>query len=346
MLCSIQKLFNNEGYFSKIGSVSVAFLFHNRFTIQRYRAVNDSFGNPFIFTLTDRGLFSEVNNLLNAIAFGLITRRRLLVDQTTFQGMAWSDFFDADLPGSPPLLSIDPEWVITGAQSRHFTTIRDEVFEMWQRGERFNIASLGLKEFDIFTLRRRIAKLFCVRRTGRDFGCPIFHTPSFYGTEAAQWRKLDLRPQEFAAIQIRRGDKIEGEGYVDAFGQLVIEGETTPISTYIDLIRECAPAINTLFVLTDDYAAMDELRSLAPKLRLLTLCPEESAGYRHREFLQRPLEDRTKDIERLLTEVQVASQSALFVGPFKSNLSRFVTNVHWDPARCISVDEWRQWTPL
>ena len=322
------------------------FLFRNRFTTPRYRAINDSFGNPFIFALTNRGFFSEVNNLLNAIAFGLITRRRLLVDQTTFQDMAWSDFFAADLPGLSPLLSIDPEWVITGVKSKHFTTIRNEIFEMWQRGERFNIPSLGLKEIDIFSLRKRIAQLFCVRRTGRDLGGSTFQKPSFYGTEAEQWRKLDLRPQEYAAIQIRRGDKIEGEGRRDAFGRLIIEGETTPVSTYVDLIREYAPAVNTVFVLTDDYEAMDELRSLVPKLRLLTLCPEESAGYRHREFLQCPLEDRTKAIELLLTQVQVASQSALFVGPFKSNLSRFVANIHCNPARCISVDEWRQWTPL
>ena len=44
-------------------------------------------------------------------------------------------------------------------------------------------------------------------------------------------------------------------------------------------------------------------------------------------------------IERLLTDVQIALQSALFVGPFKSNVSRFVANVHWDPARCVSADE-------
>jgi hypothetical protein len=326
--------------------VSVTFLFRDRFTIQRYRAINANFDNPFVFTLTERGLFSEVNNLLNAIAFGLITRRRLLVDQTMFQGMSWSDFFDADLPGLASPLPIDPEWIITGVQSRHFRTIRNKVFETWRRGKRFHPASYGLKPFDIFTLRRRLAQIFCVRRIGPDFDCSISHTPDFYRTETAQWHKLNLQPRKFGAIHIRRGDKIEGEGYVNASGQLVIEGESTPISTYLDLVRKWTPSINALFVVTDDYAAMGELRSLAPKLRFVTLCPEESAGYRNREFLKRSLEDRTKGLDRLLTEVQVASQSAFFVGPFKSNLSRFVANVHWNPERCISVDKWRQWTPL
>jgi hypothetical protein len=322
--------------------VTVTLIFRNGLTIPRYLAINDSFSNPFIFALTERGFFSEVNNLLNAVAFGLITRRRLGVDQTTFQGgMAWSDFFDADLPGPPSHLSLDPEWLITGAQSRHFSTIRETISR-----KRIRVTPLGLQSFDIFNLRRRLAQLFCVSRTGPGFGCSVIHTRRTLGSEASQLKMIDLRPKEFAAIHIRRGDKIEGEGYVDACGRLVIEGETTPISDYINLIRKFAPAIKTLFVLTDDYAAMDELHSLAPELRLLTTCPKSSTGYRNREFLQRPLEERTEAIERILTDVQVASQSALFVGPFKSNLSRFVANVHWDPARCLSVDELRQWTPL
>jgi hypothetical protein len=325
-LSPTDQLFIMKGILQRYGGASV---FRNHFAIRRYRATNDSFGNPLIFSLTERGFFSEVNNLLNAIAFGLLTRRRFLVDQTKFQGMAWSDFFTVDLSGSLSLLPVDPEWVITDVQSRHFKTVRDEVFERWQRGERFNIASLALEEVDIFTLRRKIAQLFCFRRTVCNFGWSIFDTSSFYGTKAARWRKIGLRPHEFVAIHIRRGDKIES--YIDASGKLVIEGEKTPISTYIDLIRKFAPAINKLFVLTDDHAAMDELRSYAPKLGLFTLCPEDSMGYRNNEFLQRPLKDRIKAVERLLTDVQIASQSALFVGPFKSNVSRFVTNVHCDP---------------
>ena len=131
------------------------FLFRNRFTLQQYRAINDNFDNPFIFKLTGRGFFSEVNNLLNAIVFGLLTQRRILVDQTMFQGMVWSDFFDADLPSVTTLPSIDPEWIIRGVESRHFGTIREWVFQRWQQRERFDITSLGLKKIDIFTLRKK-----------------------------------------------------------------------------------------------------------------------------------------------------------------------------------------------
>src|SRR5579862_6335222 len=110
------------------------------FDIKRYLDINDRLDNPFIFTLTKRGFFSEVTNLLNAIAFGLIMKRRISVVQQSSKGIKWSDFFDADLPrqksrGDTP---DDPEWVITGVWSRHFHTIRAEISKLWERRDRLD----------------------------------------------------------------------------------------------------------------------------------------------------------------------------------------------------------------
>jgi hypothetical protein len=210
------------------------------FDTTRYRQINDSFDNPFVFTLTNRGFFSEVNNLLNAIAFGLITKRRLLVDQTPFSGMKWNDFFDADLP-SRGALHVDHEWIITHVGSRHFTTIRDEISGMWERRERFDFPAFDMKNVDIFSLRRILARVFCGERQVRIFGRPMFARRNCAGPGPGQWRKVDLRQREFVAIHVRRGDKIEGEDSNDGSGRGSPEGEMTPVSTYIDLIRRHAP---------------------------------------------------------------------------------------------------------
>ena len=81
---------------------------------------------------------------------------------------------------------------------------------------------------------------------------------------------------------------------------------------------------------------------LATSFHVRTLCSKDAVGYRNDQFYQMSLEERTQSIERLLIEVRIASQSAYFLGTFRSNLSLFVTNVHWDPTRCMSVDlsEW------
>jgi hypothetical protein len=321
------------------------------FDIKRYLEINDRSDDPFIFTLTNRGFFSEVNNLLNAIAFGLITKRRLSVVQQRSKGIEWNNFFDADLPrqkrrcGAP----VDPEWVITGVFSRHFHTIRDEMSKLWDRRDRLDIPSLGLRDVDIFQLRRILAYAFCGQRQPRIFGRSLRPARTFAGPLAEQWGALGLQTREFAAIHVRRGDKIEGEDYIDASGQRVHgnpEGEMTPLSTYLDLIRQRAREVSTIFVMTDDYGAVEELRDLVPPQQVRTLCSKNASGYRNNQFYRMSRAKRIQSVEGLLAEVRIASQSALFLGPYKSNLSRFVTNIHRDPTRCVSVDAQLEWTPL
>ncbi len=321
------------------------------FDIKRYLEINDRSEDPFIFTLTNRGFFSEVNNLLNAIAFGLITKRRLSVVQQRPRGINWSDFFDADLPlqkrrGDVP---VDPEWVITGVSSRHFHTIRGEICELWDRRNRLDIPSLGLRDMDIFQLLRILADSFCGRRQHRIFGGPVRPARTFAGAIAEQLGALGLQAKEFAAIHVRRGDKIEGEQYIGASGKEVHrnpEGEMTPLSTYIDLMGQHAKEVRTIFVISDDYSAVEELRDLVPAQQVRTLCPKNAAGYYNDRFYRMSRTKRIQSHEGLLAGVRIASQSALFLGPYKSNLSRFVANIHWDPTRCVSVDAQREWTPL
>ncbi len=118
-----------------------------------------------------------------------------------------------------------------------------------------------------------------------------------------------------------------------------------PLSTYIDLIRQHAREVSTIFVMTDDYRAVEELRELVPPQQVRTLCSKSASGYRNDQFYRMAPAKRVQSVEGLLAEVRIASQSALFLGPYRSNLSLFVANIHWDPTRCVSVDAQREWMP-
>ena len=93
--------------------------------LERYLAVNSRYGRPFIFKLTQRGFYSEVNNLLNAMIFGLAKGRRLIVDESDFEGLMWSDFFTSSLPTAPQhIIDRVPEpWVIDGSRTYQFWSI-------------------------------------------------------------------------------------------------------------------------------------------------------------------------------------------------------------------------------
>jgi|LakMenE01Jun11ns_1017448.scaffolds.fasta_scaffold9688224_1 hypothetical protein len=62
-----------------------------------YHQINSSYGDPFVFCLTGRGFYSEVNNLINAVLFGIVKKRRLYVDESRFAygSLQWADFFEA-----------------------------------------------------------------------------------------------------------------------------------------------------------------------------------------------------------------------------------------------------------
>jgi hypothetical protein len=310
------------------------------FTVKQYTDLNNTLGAPFVFALTERGFFSEVRNLLSAVIFGLRERRRLMVDQSGFGGLHWSDFFGTDLPESDPSLAVDPEWRIAGNRHDGFKLIRSTIDRMWRRGETIDVPKCGC--LDIFCLQREIADVFCAPKIRHRPLWDRMMRPATFRREAlVSCRRLGLSPGTFAAFHIRRGDKIEG-GNPDRTGRS--EGEDTSVSTYLDLMYQNDP-VDSLFVLSDDHRPIESLREMRPKLNIVSLCPASSNGFRQYEFNNLTPGQKRPKIAQLITEAQIASQSAYFLGPFKSNVSRFIANMHSHPEKCFSVDAMAEWSP-
>jgi len=263
--------------------------------------------------------------------------------------MRWSDFYAAQLPGSIPGDGpVDPDWVITDVSKPHFATIRKQIGSLWDAGHTLDLHSLGLLHLDVFAFRRILAQAFCGQAARRSLARRL--STLDLGCLGARRRKdLRLTPRDYVAIQVRRGDKIESYDVVNAAGRRVPaapEGELTPMSAYLELVRQHAPQANTVFVMSDDYRAVEEFQNLAPDLRVATRCQARARGHRTTGFNRRLVGARLRDIDLLLEEVRIAAQSAFFLGPYKSNVSRFVANIHWRPTHCLCVDSMKTWTPL
>src|SRR6516164_421004 len=91
---------------------------------RRYFELNEGYGSPFVFHLSYRGFYSEVNNLLNAVIYGLGNRRRLIVDESEWCGGRWTDFYTVSLPDAPASVvsTVPEEWVINSVFHPHFNT--------------------------------------------------------------------------------------------------------------------------------------------------------------------------------------------------------------------------------
>jgi hypothetical protein len=290
-----------------------------------YLQINAKYSNPILFSLTDRGFYSEINNLLNAILFGLVAKRRLCVDQSRFANgcLIWSDLFKSQLPwsnGDIPM-SIDPLSVISGVESDGFGALRHLIMS-WHRKRKFFLSrSYGFYR-NVFTAKRHLARQLCQ---------PATH-PEWPGSLQVP----------YAAIHVRRGDKLHG--YIIR-GNLIVEGEDTPFTDYLSFIRRKAPNLRSLFVMTDDYRVVEDLRSIDPGLDIFTFCQKAEHGYNQVEF--NSLGARTKTIlaRRLISEVGIACNSQMFVGCYRSNVSRYIALTHDHPSQCYSVDGVKSWDP-
>lgn len=304
--------------------------------LSAYFELNESFGDPFVYALTRRGFFSEVNNLLGAIAFGLRNRRRLIVEQSGFGDHHWEDFFDCTLPAATDEAGTDPDWLIRGVASPHFRTIRQENKRVWQDGERTDIGPLGIEGVDFFTLRRLLAGVFCRPIPGEDH-----HIPD---APVVRFGSIELLQGDFATLQIRRGDKLDKR--INQFGELAPEGDDVPVVRFLEAVGERSPDIGTIMVMTDDYTVIEEIEAHGTSYRIATLCTPDQRGHRTAEFKRLNLEERQRRLKDLLIEAEIAARSALFVGGYRSNVARYIANVHRNPAACMSVDSSRRWHPL
>jgi hypothetical protein len=291
--------------------------------LDRYLTLNESFGSPFVFKLTRRGFYSEVNNLLNAVLFGLTKRRRLIVDESDFEGQNWTDFFTANLPTAPSSLinTVPKEWFVDGNLHLGFRTIRNWVTRRHKKFPLLWFPELGLGG-SVFQVKRSVARMLATPRFSHDI-------PS------------ELR-RPFAAFHIRRGDKVEGYVFND---QLIREGDNVAALAYVDLLNRRAPKVRCIFVMTDDYRSVEDVKTAAPGRVVLSFCLPSERGYYQGEFTSLDVKRKRASLDRLIAEAEIAAASSLFVGGFKSNVARFVTLWHHQPRRCFSIDSMKRWSP-
>jgi hypothetical protein len=290
-----------------------------------YLQTNAKYSNPFLFSLTSRGFYSEINNLLNAILFGLVTKRRLYVDQSGFADghLIWSDLYGSHLPLSAGDIqgSIDHLWMITGVKSAGFKVLSGRI-SSWHHFRRFFLSRSYGFYMNVFAAKRHLARQFCR---------PVTHL---------EWP--GSLPVPYAAIHVRRGDKLQGYTWR---GNLIVEGENISLRDYLSIIRRKAPHLQSLFVMTDDYQIVEDFRSIDPSLDIFTFFQKVEQGYKQDEFNSLGARSKTMAVRRLISEVEIACNSQIFVGCYKSNVSRYIALTHEHPKQCYSVDSLKDWNP-
>ncbi|OJU12458.1 MAG: hypothetical protein BGN86_12575 [Caulobacterales bacterium 68-7] len=283
----------------------------------------------FVLPLTRRGFFSEFQTMLNSWVFSALEGRHLFVLPQEMN-VTWDALFDLPLHDQHPSKAdyIDRSVIsIKGDRREAFDRMRATLLRYAAR-PLVKIPQIGLK----MPLEKLMA---------RASQAAFRPKPDIHQEAASRMADLGLLC-DFYAIHLRGGDKIAGEPQNGA--SALVEGEIVAMARYMDPILAENPEPR-VFVMTDDYRRVTELRVNYPEADFVTLCPYDVEGYFQSRYAAQDLAKRTADVRALLVEVVIANCAKTFYGPYLSNVSQFIHQLRY-PRESFSVDSATQWTPV
>ena len=296
-----------------------------RALLDRYDVLNAGYENVLIIHMKRRGFLSEVTVLVSAMLYALSQHRRLAVNAAaSFNGLSWADYFASTPPpcSQADMSSVPWEQQIIKSKDSRFLELLGWVDESVRARTHFQIAALGV-DGELFQAKRRLFQVLC-RPTAR-----------IEAQAADAMKRLGLTPGRFAAVHLRRGDKVAVR---IKNGRSWSEGENTPPWRIAAILDRLSPSTRDVLVLTDDFATVGELQDACPRRRIVTLCPPAAAGHEQDAFNNSPRDEKSEIVRRLVVECVIAAQSDAFAGGYKSNVGKFIASIHLDPARCVSTD--------
>jgi hypothetical protein len=115
--------------------------------------------------------------------------------------------------------------------------------------------------------------------------------------------------KEYNGIYIRRGDK---ESEMEIFG-------IYDILNYTDIQNND----NTLFVQTDDYNVVNDIKTMLPECNVKTTCLKQNTGSSYTKSLDWTKEQRKRETENLIIDVLVFTMAKHGWTDHRSNVGRF-----------------------
>lgn len=139
--------------------------------------------------------------------------------------------------------------------------------------------------------------------------------------------KLDIG-SDYAVFHIRRGDKVTTG-----------EDKLHDIKDYMERFLNLDTGIKTIFVMSDDYSVFKELKSLFPSYNFVTLIIPSAKGHNQDDFNSKSDSEKEISSLNLLTELEVARNSKVFIGSKKSNIFRLIEYFKIEGCLDISSDK-------
>jgi hypothetical protein len=304
---------------------------------EKYKTLNNSFKKTeLIYPLSNRGFFSELNNLVLAVLYCLDNKIKFKLHSGKWVSGKWDNYFKPVFEEYKGIIPI-PENVYI---ERRF----DFLYAIYHK----KLRKRKLLKEDIWSNMRSEAfleKHFFYPELGINGGIfeakkKLFNIILDYNKETAEeiFSLLEAElgfVKKSCGIHVRRGDKVNGNSK---------EAELFTIESYINKTLEFNPEIKDFTICTDDNEVLENFKTMYPKLNYLSFCPPTRLGYFQKQYnnTKDSLEKR-KEVINILKDAYLLTNSKLFIGTYSSNISRFVVLMR-NNKNCHSLDI--PWTPL
>lgn len=303
-----------------------------------YQKLNNSFKNKLVYRLgSEAGFFSEYNNMILAILYCLKHKIRfeLFSKNANFgTNKGWLDYFEPFCEENNQNWHKEynfrqPIYQINFLQKKltHFYKIffntKYLTYELWNE---FHVKSFEYEQFDIKDLDFNGDLLSASKK--------IIDITWRYNKKTqievnALIESLNL-PIEYNGLHIRGGDKF-------------IEWEKLEVEKYMNIVSKKS-ANKSVFVLTDDFRIIVELKENYPTYSFYTLCNESERGYFHTDFEKVSNTQKRNDLIKLFASIDILASSQLFVGTYSSNPGMYLgMRMSNDKVKCVDLDNWCIW---
>ena len=301
-----------------------------------FKKLNNSFEEELIFPLTNRGFYSEINNLVLAALYCSVHKINIKISSRNWVAGQWSDYFN-------PIIEEYKGIIPVPTFSVFFIRRREKLFEFYHKNLKkrqlvqyniwskignktftesyFNIPELGING-DIFHAKKRMMSI-------------LFDINSTVNNELRGFMKQhNTFIKDSCGIHVRRGDKVFEKHK---------EADFISLSDFVNKATTVAPELNKFTICTDDYDVIEEFKEEFPQFDFFTLCKNTNRGYSQKEY--NSITDKKKiynEVLDLLKDSYLLTHSKVFIGSYSSNISRFLV-LQRDDINCYSMDS--EWYP-
>lgn len=236
------------------------------------------------FYLTDRGFFSEINNLIFAIYYLDQYKKKIIID---------SSYFVYEWDNNKQCIFDSKYTFVKGSNFLFKRLITKNFMKSYFWIEfRNNITSTLLQDQHVISKLRSIQN-------------------DVYRLLPLWERDSDL-PEKYVGIHIRRGDKVYGD---------TKEADKAELKKYLSLIPDKYSKL-PLFVVTDDETVLKELKNM--HRQFFTYFDPIDIRINEREFRKADKTYVKQHTIHFLRDVDLLINGECFIGSYSSNVGRFI----------------------